>query len=196
MNVPDSKEEARNPPIEALAYAPRLRGRRWLRQLRLAILIALGTVVLGLIINHGTDYGHWGEFCENCGAHSRVAHFSVYGIGGNYSRQTQEGWVSEWIQVHEGRACDHSWKPTGGTAGGFLTGQFGFTCRDLSLDVGVRRLEFSSASCLERVFGARPDQDAQFLANFKKYALRGEHDEQNFYGSLCDEVVDCETEAR
>jgi hypothetical protein len=94
------------------------------RQGRIAI-VSVILVVLAALTECGLDTGHRDETCTQCGARSRVNHFYVFGLGGDYGRQVREGPLSRFIQEYKRARCSHSWQGYNFSGGGVLFGWMG-----------------------------------------------------------------------
>jgi hypothetical protein len=70
-----------------------------------------------ILIEASVEIGGFSESCALCGAHSHVCYLSMFGIGGRYGRRTQDGAISQFIQKHAGRRCQHAWEFGSGWTG-------------------------------------------------------------------------------
>lgn len=89
--------------------------------------VGICSVVLAVlyVVGSGIEHGYARFSCENCGARSNAKYFSFYEWGGLYSRVTDEGPVSKFIQAYEGAPCNHKWEMSTDSFGRLLSRAYG-----------------------------------------------------------------------
>jgi hypothetical protein len=137
------------------------------RRGRIAAALAVLAVVF-IVVEAKIEVGYRLESCTQCGAGSTVRHLVLFGLGGDYGRQTIEGPLSSFIQESGGTKCLHQWKGYSFRGGGLIFGWLG--CGD-SLYAIVRCLD-SLPPQFAGLLHSKADQDSQFVTTLRA-AIQG-----------------------
>jgi hypothetical protein len=129
--------------------------------------VALGVLAVLWI---GVSSGWSVELCSGCGARSKVWHFSLYGLGGEYGRSVCEGPISKAIQAWSAARCSHSWELADSCRGDFRGQAYGVG-RGHGRYRAVKMLE-DQANVLPQFFKHEMGEDSGFVTALKQ-AIQG-----------------------
>ena len=130
-----------------------------------------GVVTLAYVFNRGLNYERALQSCANCGARSRAYYFSLYGIGGECRRVTDEGPIAKLIQEHDGRPCSHRWELYDGYLGS-ITRRVGASGTGLRRYLSVSMME--AYPDLPDVLEERRNTDPTFVPQLAESVRNGD----------------------